>query len=115
MGRGLDSHVTNSLVKIIRLSETGPKVHKSRQVITCTTDDIILMQVASRYLTDPVLFYRDDVGHVKFDIRFIVLLSSVKPLVLHAYNVFWLRFANRYMCIYCIVKAEINMLTHSIV
>jgi tubulin--tyrosine ligase-like protein 12 len=96
MGRGLDSHVTNSLVKIIRLSETGPKV-------------------ASRYLTDPVLFYRDDVGHVKFDIRFIVLLSSVKPLVLHAYNVFWLRFANRYMCIYCIVKAEINMLTHSIV
>lgn len=34
-------------------------------------------------------------GSVKFDVRYIVLLRSVKPLGLFAYDVFWLRFSNR--------------------
>ena len=52
-------------------------------------------QVVCKYLEDPVLFDREEVGPVKFDIRYMVLLRSVQPLRLYAYNVFWLRFANR--------------------
>ena len=40
-------------------------------------------QVACRYITDPVLFYRDDVGgYVKMDIRYVLLLKCVQPLEL---------------------------------
>lgn len=52
-------------------------------------------QVVSKYIESPVLFLREDVGSVKFDIRYIVLLRSVKPLRVFAYDVFWLRFSNR--------------------
>lgn len=52
-------------------------------------------QVVSKYIESPVLFLREDVGRVKFDIRYIVLLRSVKPLTLFVYDVFWLRFSNR--------------------
>lgn len=52
-------------------------------------------QVVCKYLEDPVLFDREEVGLVKFDIRYMVLLRSVQPLRLYAYDVFWLRFANR--------------------
>lgn len=41
------------------------------------------------------MFLREDVGRVKFDIRYILLLRSVKPLRLFVYDVFWLRFSNR--------------------
>lgn len=34
-------------------------------------------------------------GKVKFDVRYVVLLRSVKPLTLFVYDVFWLRFSNR--------------------
>ena len=53
-----------------------------------------LHQVACKYIENPVLFHREDVGRVKFDFRYLVLLSSTKPLVLYADKVFWLRFAN---------------------
>lgn len=53
------------------------------------------LQIASRYISEPVLFNRDDVGWVKFDVRYIVLLKSVSPLELYVYDVFWLRFANK--------------------
>lgn len=52
-------------------------------------------QVVSKYIESPVLFLREDVGRVKFDIRYIALLRSVKPLRLYVYDVFWLRFSNR--------------------
>lgn len=52
-------------------------------------------QVVSKYIESPVLFLREDVGRVKFDIRYIVLLRSVEPLRLFVYDVFWLRFSNR--------------------
>lgn len=55
----------------------------------------ICPQVVSKYIESPVLFLRDDVGNVKFDIRYVVLLRSVRPLSLFVYDVFWLRFSNR--------------------
>ncbi|KAF7693804.1 hypothetical protein HF521_007557 [Silurus meridionalis] len=76
LARGLDTHITNNLDYIVRQRESTPKV-------------------VCKYLEDPVLFDREEVGMVKFDIRYMVLLRSVKPLRLYAYNVFWLRFANR--------------------
>ena len=49
-----------------------------------------------KYIEEPVLFHREEVGLVKFDIRYMLMLRSVQPLRLYAYDVFWLRFANRY-------------------
>lgn len=48
-----------------------------------------------KYIEEPVLFEREDVGLVKFDVRYVVLLRSVRPLRLYSYDVFWLRFSNR--------------------
>ncbi|TPP63816.1 Tubulin tyrosine ligase protein 12 [Fasciola gigantica] len=76
-GRGLGITITDSLDHIIRLCDTN-------------------FLIASRYVTDPVLFYRDEIhANVKFDLRYVVLLHSVHPLKLAVYNVFWLRFANK--------------------
>ncbi|KAG8005733.1 Tubulin--tyrosine ligase-like protein 12 [Nibea albiflora] len=76
LARGLDTHITDNLDYIIRQRESTPKV-------------------VCKYLEDPVLFRREEVGMVKFDIRYMLMLRSVQPLRLYAYNVFWLRFANR--------------------
>ncbi|KAK4468610.1 hypothetical protein MN116_007800 [Schistosoma mekongi] len=77
LGRGVGIVITDNLDRIIRTCDTNPLI-------------------ASRYITDAVLFYRDDLqANVKFDIRYVVLLRSVKPLILYAYKVFWLRFANK--------------------
>uniref|UniRef100_A0A3P8UD38 Tubulin tyrosine ligase-like family, member 12 n=1 Tax=Amphiprion percula TaxID=161767 RepID=A0A3P8UD38_AMPPE len=76
LARSLDTHITNNLDYIIRQRESTPKV-------------------VCKYLEDPVLFNREEVGMVKFDIRYMLMLRSVQPLRLYAYNVFWLRFANR--------------------
>ncbi|KAK1790343.1 hypothetical protein P4O66_014252 [Electrophorus voltai] len=76
LARALDTHITSNLDYIIRQRESTPKV-------------------VCKYLEDPVLFDREEIGLVKFDIRYMVLLRSVQPLCLYAYHVFWLRFANR--------------------
>ncbi|BHF77945.1 Tubulin--tyrosine ligase-like protein 12 [Sparganum proliferum] len=77
LGRGLGIFITDNLSQILRLVDSVP-------------------QIASRYLTDPVLFYRDDIKNwVKFDVRYVVLLRSIQPLELFAHKVFWLRFANK--------------------
>ena len=76
LSRGLDMQVCSSLSHILRLPASGPKI-------------------AQKYLHSPVLFHRPGIGQVKFDVRFIILLQSVKPLRVFAYNRFWLRFANQ--------------------
>ncbi|CAH1799086.1 unnamed protein product [Owenia fusiformis] len=77
MGRGLDLHITNNLNYILRLPETGPKI-------------------VSKYIEEPVLFYRDDLSiQVKFDIRFHVLLASVNPLKIYVYEYFLVRFSQK--------------------
>ncbi|XP_015110656.1 tubulin--tyrosine ligase-like protein 12 [Diachasma alloeum] len=76
LARGIDIHPTNNLNHILRLPCTGPKV-------------------VQKYVSSPVLYDRPDVGKVKFDVRYVVLLSSVKPLKAYAYSNFFLRFANR--------------------
>jgi len=75
LARGLDTQVSSSLSHIMRLPASGPKV-------------------VQKYLHNPVLFNRPEVGQVKFDVRYIVLLQSVEPLRVFVYNRFWLRFAN---------------------
>ncbi|XP_015779329.1 PREDICTED: tubulin--tyrosine ligase-like protein 12 [Acropora digitifera] len=76
LARAIDSHVTSNLNYILRLRETGPKV-------------------VCKYIEKPVLFDREGIGRVKFDVRYLVLISSAKPLVIHVDKVFWLRFANQ--------------------
>nr|CAH7742881.1 unnamed protein product [Callosobruchus chinensis] len=77
LARGLDIHITDNLSYILKLSLTGPKI-------------------AQKYISNPVLFYRPDCnGKVKFDIRYVLLLKSVKPLDAYVYKKFFLRFANK--------------------
>ncbi|XP_051166610.1 tubulin--tyrosine ligase-like protein 12 [Leptopilina boulardi] len=76
LARGLDTYVTKDLFHILRLPATGPKI-------------------AQKYITNPVLFDRMEIGKVKFDIRYVVLLKSVNPLECFAYSNFFLRFANK--------------------
>lgn len=76
LARGLDTHITNDLNSILRLSESGPKI-------------------VSKYVEDPVLIERDDVGLVKFDLRFVVMLTSVCPLELLVHKKFVVRVSNK--------------------
>lgn len=76
LARGMDTLITDNLDCIIRLSSSGPKI-------------------AQKYIEDPVLFHRDGIGSVKFDIRYVILLKSVQPLEIYIYKHFFLRFANK--------------------
>lgn len=76
LARGLDTHVTKNLFHILRLPSTGPKI-------------------AQKYITNPVLYDRPEIGKVKFDIRYIVMLKCVQPLQVFVYKNFFLRFANK--------------------
>jgi len=76
LARGLDAKVTNDLNCILRLAESGPKI-------------------ACKYVTNPVLLSRDDIGPVKFDLRFVVMVISVAPLKLVVHQKFIVRVANK--------------------
>lgn len=76
LARSLDTHITANLSQIVRLAQTGPKI-------------------VQKYVEKPVLFHRPDSGgKVKFDVRYVILLTSVEPLVAHVYKNFFLRFSN---------------------
>ena len=55
----------------------------------------VCWQIVSKYVSDPVLLERDDVGPVKFDLRFVVMLTSVCPLQLAVHQKFVVRVANK--------------------
>ncbi|KAH8393271.1 hypothetical protein KR215_001529 [Drosophila sulfurigaster] len=77
LARGLDTHITDNIKQIVRLPATGPKI-------------------AQKYIERPVLFHRDEFkAQVKFDVRYVILLKSVKPLQAYVHRKFFLRFANR--------------------
>ncbi|TVU48217.1 hypothetical protein EJB05_07846, partial [Eragrostis curvula] len=70
MARTIDTTVTGDLAAIIRLMETGPKI-------------------CQKYIERPALFQ----GR-KFDLRYIVLVRSIRPLEIFLSDVFWVRLAN---------------------
>jgi len=76
LARALDTHVSKDLPHILKQMFSTPKI-------------------VQKYLHDPVLFERPEVGKVKFDVRYVLLLKSIAPLKVYAYDRFWLRFANR--------------------
>jgi tubulin--tyrosine ligase-like protein 12 len=75
LARGLDTYVSQELNFILQLPWTGPKI-------------------AQKYIEDPVLFNRPEIGKVKFDVRYVILLKSVQPLEAYVYKEFFVRFAN---------------------
>lgn len=79
LARGLDMQITNNLTHILRLPTTGPKI-------------------SQKYVENPVLFQRNDISEgssVKFDVRYVILLSAAEPLEAYVYNNFFLRFSNK--------------------
>ncbi|KAG7297861.1 hypothetical protein JYU34_018613 [Plutella xylostella] len=76
LARGLDTYISDTLDFLCRLPLTGPKI-------------------AQKYIENPVLFDRPDVGQVKFDIRYVILLKSVNPTEVYIYSNFFLRFSNK--------------------
>ncbi|XP_063387545.1 tubulin--tyrosine ligase-like protein 12 [Cydia fagiglandana] len=76
LARGLDTYITDNLDFLCRLPLSGPKI-------------------AQKYLESPVLFERPEIGQVKFDIRYVVLLKSVNPTSVYVYSNFFLRFSNK--------------------
>jgi tubulin--tyrosine ligase-like protein 12 len=63
---------------IIRLPESGSKI-------------------ACKYISSPILLKIPEIegDGVKFDIRYVLLLRSIRPLKLYVHKIFWLRFANK--------------------
>ena len=70
MARSIDMIITDNLSLVIRVMETGPKI-------------------AQKYISTPVLRRGK-----KVDLRYILLVKSISPLMLFLYKNFWIRSAN---------------------
>jgi tubulin--tyrosine ligase-like protein 12 len=70
LSRGMDAVVTDDLDVVLRQCEGGPKV-------------------VQKYIHKPLLL-----SEMKFDLRFIILLRSIRPLNMYVYRRFWVRSAN---------------------
>ncbi|CAF1448631.1 unnamed protein product [Rotaria sp. Silwood1] len=78
LAHSFDISITNLLDMVIRLPESGSKI-------------------ACKYVSNPVLLKIPDIegNGVKFDIRYVLLLRSIRPLKLYVHKIFWLRIANK--------------------
>ncbi|CAF1387268.1 unnamed protein product [Rotaria sordida] len=76
--RSIDTSITNVFDMIIRLSESGSKL-------------------ACKYVSNPFLLKISDIegNRVKFDVRYILLLRSIRSLKLYVHKIFWLRYVNK--------------------
>ena len=76
--RSIDVSVTNLFDMIIRLPESGSKI-------------------ACKYISNPVLLKIPTIAGtgVKFDVRYMLLVRSLRPLKLYVHKIFWLRFAKK--------------------
>lgn len=70
MARSMDMIISDNLPALIKSMETGPKI-------------------AQKYISNPVLRQ----GR-KVDLRYVLLVKSVKPLSLFLYKHFWIRSSN---------------------
>lgn len=70
MARSMDMIITDNLPLIIKSMETGPKI-------------------AQKYIKNPVLRQ----GR-KVDLRYILVVKSIKPLTMFLYKHFWIRSSN---------------------
>lgn len=61
-----------------------------------------------KYIDDPVLLERDDVGPVKFDLRFVVMVTNVCPLQLAVHEKFIVRVANKSVTYLLIAEVLVN-------
>ncbi|KAF6032835.1 TTLL12 [Bugula neritina] len=75
LGRGIGHVITGNINHLVRLPETGP-------------------YIAMKYIENPVLFERPEIGKVKFNCRYEVYLKSLKPLKFTCYRNAFLSFAN---------------------
>lgn len=77
MARSLDTSISRNLNEILKSSQTvNPKI-------------------AQKYIENPVLFERPEIGNVKFDFRYVILLKNVEDLEVYIYKNFFLRFSNK--------------------
>lgn len=77
MARTIDTTVTDNLSAIIRLMETGPKI-------------------CQKYIEHPALFQGK-----KFDLRYIVLVRSMKPLEIFVADTFWVCTISATLIVWC--------------
>jgi len=74
LARSIDTWVVNNVQQVIRLAETGPKI-------------------AQKYIERPITYLIKGTPR-KIDLRYVVIMRSVKPLELYVKDEFYIRFAN---------------------
>ena len=85
------SKIISELSSNIHLISSSANLHLYRLHIL-KPDYLMCFQLACKYITDIVTIYNPEIpGQVKFDLRFVVMLASVKPLKLYVHEKFYCR------------------------